>query len=104
MNPSHTRKSGPVLLELLKRGWADEDPETGRIKPNCDEGIRYLREHADHKASIDEVIEWSKTNRHGEHEPYAPTPSEGGCMRWGLCDMSWKGDAKPPQLGLFGES
>jgi hypothetical protein len=25
-----------------------------------------------------------------EYEPFAPDPSDGGCMRWGMCDMSWR--------------
>lgn len=40
---------------------------------------------------IDEVIAWSRTKRGGrELEPFAPLPHERGCMRWGLCDSSWR--------------
>ena len=39
---------------------------------------------------IREVVEWAYTKRGGaEFEPYAAEPSDGGCMRWGLCDMGW---------------
>lgn len=41
---------------------------------------------------IQKVIQWSHTKRGGkEFEPFAPLPSEEGCMRWGVCDTSWTG-------------
>lgn len=35
---------------------------------------------------IDSVVEWSRTNRKGEFEPFAPTDGDEGCLRWGLCE------------------
>ena len=54
----------------------------------------------DRHAFIDEVVSWSRTNRKGEYEPFAPLPHEAGCTRWGFCDLSWR-QVQPPQQDLF---
>lgn len=37
---------------------------------------------------IRQIVEWSRTDRGGKQLPiFAPAP-RGGCMRWGLCDVS----------------
>ena len=55
---------------------------------------------------IKEVVAWAYTARGStEIEPFAPDPSDGGCMRWGMCDMAWRGadeSDKGSALDLFG--
>lgn len=52
---------------------------------------RKERKHAGDCWPIDRVVRWSYT-RHGGRifEPFAATPEDGGCMRWGLCDLGWR--------------
>lgn len=37
-------------------------------------------------STIEKVVEWSKT-KHGGKEPLIDETPEGGCYRWGLCDL-----------------
>jgi 3'-phosphoadenosine 5'-phosphosulfate sulfotransferase (PAPS reductase)/FAD synthetase len=38
--------------------------------------------------NIDRVVEWSKTKRGGrQFEMFAPPQRDGGCVRWGMCDV-----------------
>lgn len=39
-------------------------------------------------AGIDEVVEWSKTARGGKQFAMLDNEPTGGCMRWGLCEVS----------------
>lgn len=40
---------------------------------------------------IDDVVKWAKTGRGGrQYELFAGTPSDAGCMRWGLCETHTK--------------
>lgn len=53
------------------------------------------------------AVEWSNTTRSGEIEPFAPLPHEAGCMRWGLCESSWRNipaatEERLDVLGMFG--
>jgi 3'-phosphoadenosine 5'-phosphosulfate sulfotransferase (PAPS reductase)/FAD synthetase len=53
---------------------------------------------------IEKIITWSHTKRGGrEFEPFAPMPSEEGCMRWGLCDTSWRGSESDDGAQLISE-
>lgn len=39
---------------------------------------------------IDDVVKWSKTEHGGKQYPLFPPTPRGGCMRWGMCDVSSK--------------
>lgn len=73
---------------------------TGLTTTETDEWVKVrIRQHA----PVHEVVAWSRTNRKGEPEPFAPLPHESGCTRWGFCDTTWRNDAgvAPPQLDLL---
>ena len=54
------------------------------------------RKHAGDCWPIDRVVRWAYTKHGGKvYEPFAATPEDGGCMRWGLCDLGWRGNAGP---------
>jgi 3'-phosphoadenosine 5'-phosphosulfate sulfotransferase (PAPS reductase)/FAD synthetase len=38
-------------------------------------------------APIDEVVAWSRTSRGGRQLPLLAPPPEGGCFRWGMCEV-----------------
>lgn len=44
---------------------------------------------------IDEAVAWSTTSRGGrQFEMFAADPSDAGCMRWGLCDIASREEAR----------
>jgi 3'-phosphoadenosine 5'-phosphosulfate sulfotransferase (PAPS reductase)/FAD synthetase len=53
---------------------------------------RFVDENGKHRRSgrctpIADVVAWSRTKRgSNEIDPYAADPSNGGCVRWGVCD------------------
>ena len=83
-NPNYRKE----LKRLRAEAPADTDP------------AEYAKVRARQQAPIDEVITWSRTNRKGEPEPFAPLPHETGCTRWGFCDLSWR-EEQPAQQDLF---
>lgn len=46
---------------------------------------------------IHEAVAWSVTDRKGNDEPFAPLPHEAGCVRWGLCETSWRKATPKPE-------
>lgn len=44
------------------------------------------RQKGDPARTIDEVVEWARTDRGGKQLPLIQEDPEGGCFRWGLCD------------------
>jgi len=68
--------------------WFQNPKSEFREEVQPDGSIKKIR--SGRCAPISEVVEWAYTKRGGkEFEPYAPEPGDGGCMRWGLCDMGW---------------
>ena len=45
-------------------------------------------------ASIDRVVEWSRTSRGGRQLPLLQSAPSGGCFRWGLCESPASGEEK----------
>lgn len=75
--------------------------ETRRAEAAAPEGVAptdYARATVRATAPVDSVVEWSHTNRRGEHEPFAPLPHEDGCTRWGFCDVAWTDPSEQPSL------
>lgn len=49
---------------------------------------------------IDKVVEWSRTSRGGRQvELFGPPESDGGCMRWGLCETMTPTPPTPRERG-----
>lgn len=88
MNPNYDRDKRLLSIEAASLGL-----EEGAAELWVSHRLRAM-------APIDDVLAWSKTNRAGEPEPFAPLPHEEGCSRWGFCDVSWR-DAQPPQVDMF---
>lgn len=81
--------------------WAEHFPQ------RIDE-IRGLEEATGNRffqrAPIDEVVSWSKTSWGGRQLQLLEEPPNGGCFRWGLCDVAPKADARCFECGTSGEN
>jgi 3'-phosphoadenosine 5'-phosphosulfate sulfotransferase (PAPS reductase)/FAD synthetase len=72
--------SAPAWFTNPKSEYREEIQEDGTVKKIRKGNLLLIRE----------VVDWAFTKHGGkEFEPYAPQPGDGGCMRWGLCDMGW---------------
>jgi len=80
-NPEWRRQLKPHVAEARAKGMDDTDAKA------------YAKARVWAMAKIDDVIAWSKTDRKGKDEPFAPLPHEAGCTRWGFCDTSWQDPA-----------
>lgn len=67
-----------------------------RVRLNLETPGRYKHEDAPYFSTrhgigtmfIDRVVEWSQTSRGGRQLPLFQPRPRGGCMRWGLCEVS----------------
>ena len=78
-------------IERLEDECADERTRRNEVKPG-----RYAHatasffqvRHGVSPMRIREIVEWSRTDHGGRQLPLLQPAPQGGCMRWGLCDVA----------------
>lgn len=72
-----------------------------RVTRNAEQPGRYTHaqasffqtRHGVEPMTIDDVVQWARTDHGGRQLPLLPEPPDGGCFRWGMCESPQESSA-----------